>query len=268
MTLRFLTSGEMITVSDRMLNPKQRCNQLLVQVAPAVPLLPRLKTVHQFLLSMQPQNKSAAAAAQVQLLLGLDGDHDTCVRGLIAFTQALQHQTSDPAEKEAWASLQQTLFPDGASLVLRSYADEAGQAKLAAARLSDADKKRCKATLIQTPTGKETLMAWVERYFTCAEKLGEAASATLVPEEGPSRADSLRLRNQWIRTVSAILAVLDLPTDTPAEAELVAELDRELRAPLRELERRTAGRRAVPEEDPEAPVPAPTPATPAAPKAP
>lgn len=267
MTLRFLSIGEMVTVSDRMLNPAQRCYQLMVKLPPVAPLLPRLKTVHQFLFSMQPQSSAAAAAAQIKLLLGLDTDHDICVRGLIAFIQALQFQTSDPAEKEAWATLLQTLFPDGATVINRSYADEAGQAKLAAARLSDADKKRCKATQLTTPTGKETLMAWVERYLASAEKLGQAASANLVPEEGPSRADSLRARNQWIRTVSAILAVLDLPTDTPAEAELVAELDRELRAPLRELERRTASRRAAPPEDPEAPTPAPAP-TPAAPKAP
>ncbi len=258
MMLRFLSAGEMVTVSDRMLNPAQRCYQLMVKMPPVAPLLPGLKTVHQRLFSMQPQKKSAAAAAQIKQLLGLDADHDTCVRGLIAFTQALQHQTDDPAEKEAWASLQQTLFPVVASVIIRSYADEAGQAKLAAARLTDADKKRCKATLLTTPTGKETLMAWVERYFASADKLGVAASTSLIPDTGPKSADLLRARNQWIRTVSAILAVLDLPTETPAEAALVAELDRELRAPLRELERRTAGRRAVPDEDPE-PVPVPLP---------
>ena len=258
MALRTLSAAEMVATSDRMLNSAQRCNQLLNKVPAAVPLLPRLKTTHQFLLSLQPQNHSVAMAAQTKQLLALDQDHDTCVRGLIAFAQALQHQADDPAEKEAWATLQQTLFPEGAMVINRSYTDEVGQAKLAAARLSDADKKRCKATLLTTPTGKETLMAWVERYFASAEKLGHAASAGMVPEEGPSRADSLKARNQWIRTVSAILAVLDLPTETVAEAEIVAELDRELRAPLRELERRTASRRAVPAEDPE-PVPAPLP---------
>lgn len=233
MGLRKLTSGEMMHTTSTWVEPTHRHHQLLATSPEVAALLPHLTRAHKGILSCQPSAAPSAGilARQVE---ELDAQHDDLVRGIHALFTALTFLAASPSERELWGTLRDKLFPDGLALVMRSFADEAGQAALAVARLTADDRKRMKAAAF----GATNLLGLFEQYGQVARKLGDAATAKATPPQAVvSRAESASARNQWIRVVSAILAAIEM---TDKNEELI----REVVAPLRDIERKADRRRA------------------------
>lgn len=262
MGLRRLTSGEMTHTTATWVDPRHRHHQLLAAAPEVAVLLPHLTKAHKNLLSCQP-SMPIQSATLAQKADELDAQHDDLVRGVHALFSALTFLSASPTDRQEWLALRDKLFPEGLSVVSRSYADEAGQAALAMARLTADDRKRMKSMTF----GDGNLLALVDQYGLVARKLGDAATAKATPAAAvSSRADSAAARNQWIRLVSAILAAIEM---TDASADIV----REVVSPLRELLRR-ADRRRAPTDSTPAPSPAPSgaptfpPSAPATPSSP
>ena len=249
MALKRLTSGEMIHTTQTWVDPKHRHQQLLSAVAEVAVLLNHLERAHQALLTLQPVT-DPSAAGRARALEDLAAQHDDLVRAIYALFQVQIHLAQQFSDRQSWLRLRDAVFPEGLTVITRSYADEAGQAALAMARLSADDKDQLKAATL----GKDSMWGLLERYGQVAQKLGEAATAHYTPTVNPRRADAADARNQWIRVVNAVLASIDM---VPHNDELL----REVVAPLREVERRADRRRTVPGESEPAPSLTPTPAS-------
>ncbi len=248
MGLRKLTSGEMMHTTSTWVEPTHRHHQLLASSPEVAALLPHLVRVHKGILSCQPGTWPNAVLLTRQIE-ELDAQHDDLVRGIQSLLTAQSYLAASTAEREQWAKLRDKIFPDGLALLNRSFADEAGQAALALARLSADERKKMKATAF----GTTNLLALCEQYAQVARKLGDAATAKATPPQAMvSRAESASARNQWIRVVSAILTAIEMTEDSD-------ELLREVVTPLRDLARKADRRRTGapgPAPDPTAVVPA------------
>lgn len=251
MALKRLTVGEMITATQSWVDPEHRHHALLKKVPEVAPLLPRVTEAHRGLLATQPV-ANPQAAGWVRKLEELDLRHDDLVRGSYYLYQALSYLSDDAEERERWEHLHEKLFPAGLSVVSRSYEDEAGQAQLALARLSEEDKKFLRGTTVVRGTHKLTVLQLVERYGAVAASLGQAVQQrSAEATRGPARADAASARNAWLRAVNAVRATLDL-------AGASEEIEQLILGPLRELEAR-ADRRRGPQAPNEPKDPAPTP---------
>jgi hypothetical protein len=110
--------------------------------------------------------------------------------------------------------LQQVLTPDGLALVQKSYREEAGQAALLESRLTGDHVSLMKT--IQTPEG--TLEDAVLEFISTGKQLGALEdSRAAVQKTGPTPADAVKARNRWIRTINAMLSLIEL-LDEPSEA--------------------------------------------------
>jgi hypothetical protein len=259
LVLKYFSVAEMLSATRDWVSPGHRKHLLLSAIPEVAPQLVRLSQLLGLLLKTQP-TVDYNQGSRSQALSALDQQHDNLVRGLSHFTLAMKYLATTAEESAAWDTANRMLLPEGLAVIVRSYADEAGQAELTMARLTPEMKARFKATALTTPAGKTTLLAEIERYQAVATELGQAALAHLQDVGGPTRQELLDLRNQWIRVVNALLSNLEMIGPSP-------EVEREILAPLEELARRTRNRRTAPEE-PGTPAPAPAAPTPTTPGSP
>jgi hypothetical protein len=147
--------------------------------------------------------------------------------------------------------------PNGLELVRWSYTDEASDAKLVDKRLDADDKQLLKEIPIPEGTLHDVHLSRVK----AGKELGEiekqrAALATQTPD-APTPADAVRARNVWIRTVNALVSLLELE-------EKLTDGDRDrLLGPLRRAEhkarRADASRKEIAATDAGAPTTGSTP---------
>ena len=236
MSLKRLTTGEMLQITTAWVDKKHRHGQLLLAQKELAAFLPHISAAHEALMKTQASLPESGQGLH-ENMEQVDALHDELVRGLFGLCTALGHLAEKSEDRFAFWALRDRLFPEGLSLVGKSFQDEAGQAQLAANRLTDDDKKRMAACQV----AGTTLSALFARYTQTARTLGELSLARDTPEAGAkTRADCVAARSGWIRAVGAVLNLIDLID--PQE-----ELVREVITPLRELEKRASRRRTKPE---------------------
>lgn len=229
MALKNLSSAAMISLTTPWVTEGNPERVILLRFPETNGLLGRIEGDQQALLDVQvrPNGRLAEVSDEQGKL---DVAHDDLVRGVTGLLTNLALLTTDAKEARALLELRDTVFPQGIALVTRSYRDEAGEGRLLRARLTPALKKALKAI----PVSQGTLADTVARYLDVTDALGklEDEKAALVGRtEGPTPAALHGARNRWIRTVNAMIALLDIIAISEEEKTTVlVRFDKALRA--------------------------------------
>jgi hypothetical protein len=244
----------MVSLSGPLTQEKHPDRLLLAAIPATAALLPTLDGAHRQLLIAQPKAAMPERAAAIILEeRALDIRHDTVIRGIFLFLQALAYLAATADESKQLLDLQQVLLPEGLAATQKTYREEAGQAALLESRLTPAQIALLKK--LKTPSG--TLWASVQEWIQLGAALGK-----LEDERGgggtdvatPTAAEGLAARNRWIRTVNAIISVLALvEADEPGVTAILSRItEAERRA-----DRRGEAAAAAPAADAPAPVETP-----------
>jgi hypothetical protein len=223
MGLRDLSSAKMVAISGAWLDPSKE-RPLLERLSRVRPLLPDLDEAHHGLQVFQQRAPTGGEKARpmVPTTTRLDAQHDRLARGVHGLCGALAMLTEDPAESEAFLTLQRQLMPQGLSITRGTYLEEAGQAELVNERLSPASN----ALLESTQVRGRSLREYVDSWRTTAKALGTAeADKTRLAAE-PSTGSRGFARNAWTTAVNALLHMLE------REKTLTADERRQLLEPL------------------------------------
>jgi len=209
MALKRLSTGEMVSISGPLTQQDSPDRKILAAIPATAALLPTMDSAHRQLLITQPRAAMPERAAAIIIeQRTLDTRHDTVIRGVFMFLQALAYLTADAGEARLLIEVQQALLPEGLLAMQKTYREEAGQAELLETRLTSAHLALLKK--LKTPSG--TLWASIQEWMQLGAALGK-----LEDERGggtdtvtPTAADGLAARNRWIRTFNAMANVLDL----------------------------------------------------------
>jgi hypothetical protein len=256
MSLLNVTTETMVTLSDRWTDPKKQRKQLTA-LALLAPLVPVIQRAHDDLLSKQ--QTGSAIHAQIATLqkeqAARDKRHDRKIRGTHSVLSGFADLTDDPGSAQALLDLRDRLLPIGNRATLRSYTDEAGDAKRLPSRLDDASRK----LLAKLPTPDGPLQSHVDAWLEEAKQLGlqEEQREHLTQQleagnGGPTAAEVVQARNAWIRAARAIEANLAL--DPKADAETIEKI----LGPLRRAEAKADRRRGSARDEATALEDAPT----------
>lgn len=229
MALKNLSSAAMISLTAPWVTEGDPERAILLRFPETQGLLGRIEGDQQALLDVQvrPNGRLAEVSDEQGKL---DVEHDDLVRGVTGLLTHLALLTTDAKEARSVIDLRDTLFPQGISLITRSYRDEAGEGRLLRARLTPALKKSLKAIGVLQGTLADT----IARYLEIADALGklEDEKAALVGRsDGPTRATLLGARNRWVRTVNAMIALLDIVDISEEDkTKVLVRFDKALRA--------------------------------------
>lgn len=233
MALKYLSTGEMVSLTGSWVEKKHPDRRALQSVPPVAMLLPHVDAAHAALLASQRDPELERLAGISAMEGEVDGLHDNQARGIWYGLEAYEYLARDAAQAAQIARLQDMLFPDGLKVVQYSYRETAGQGALLASRMT-ADQKALLATLpVQGGTMLDEVHAWLE----AAARLGALENERTRLAQPLPAGTTMRARNQWIRTIQAVRTVIDLEApENPlvhrllqriADAELAA--DRRLR---------------------------------------
>lgn len=174
----------------------------------------------------------------------VDGDHDVTARFIIAFLSAFAHD--DRPEISALAArLLAMLIPEGYSLVVKSYADEAGSGDNRAGLLTE--EVRAELASFPLPASR-TLTDKVDALQGFAAELGTLIQRRRVLESdstGPTGMDLLNAKRGLISLVELVLegfSVVEEELEEPARAQFKALKD-SWNAAVREATERADRRR-------------------------
>ncbi len=205
MALKRLSIEEMVERTSDLLSPETDEHKALVSFPLGKAMLPEIQSSYDGLIAAQPPNDSAIAAL-TSLLTQLDGDHDELVRAIFDRFQSEIRLALDDETRERLVRACDGLLPKGLATIQLSYAEQAGEAKLRAARVDDEiDKTLGK---MKTYDGR-TLGALYARLQETATEIGrQEKRRAQLGEEGARVARAGDARNQWIRTMNALAAVI------------------------------------------------------------
>jgi hypothetical protein len=219
MALKNLTAGEMLSVSEALVKRGTPQYDLLARTAETAPLLPRLELARGAILAAQPLVPPENLLAEVQKEeAAVDKRHDELARGVFDTLGGFAVLETDSARRKALFDLRDTLFPQGLSVVQRSYREEAGQGTMLEARL----KPEHRTQLRELPTPRGSLLDAVTEWLATAKQLGELEDRRILlsPQTGPMPAAMVAARNQWIRAMHALMSLAEFAL-SPEETELL-----------------------------------------------
>ena len=167
-------------------------------------------------LAMQSERRrqhELALAERTGRISGVSGRHDRKARALHAALQAAIEGTDDPVLARAYLELQQILFPEGLAIVARSYTYQAGAIEALERRITSDHLLR----LAVIAVGDETLTDWYRAWVEAGHALGKLVTERDIMLKRAGRGGTVAMdldlraaRTQWISTVRAFLAILDL----------------------------------------------------------
>jgi hypothetical protein len=211
-------------------------------------MLPDIKAAHAAIMAVVPKHEPRLAEIS-QLAAEQDSVHDLLARGIYGFLSEAAQLVDNG---EDLVELRDELMPQGLAQTIQStYRGQAGQAKLLRERLNPAAKNKLQALVL--PDGSN-LVDRVQAWLAAADRLGklEEERARIESDNPPFGTRTVIARNQWVRTVNALLAVAAL-------AEIDEDTDRIVFGPLRDAEAKSDARAARRSAE-ATPVPAPAPA--------
>jgi hypothetical protein len=208
MALKRLFTGEMVSLSSPWSKLDHPDRKLLASIPATAGILPQIDEAHKTLLAAQPTTPPERVTVIQEEQRVLDLRHDDVLRGCYLLPEALAFLTKDRTLAAKLINLQKTLLPEGLQATQKSYREEAGQGTLLKSRLSDEDI----ALLKQIKTADGTLWDAIKEWEQLGRKLGQLEDERdgLRPITTVAPSDAVNARNKWIRTVNAMLSVLEL----------------------------------------------------------
>ena len=208
MSLKSLTNAEMVQTGEILLDPKgdETSPRKQMEANPTLaPLVPILQHAQTELIASQPTGGAALSAITERLTL-LDGRHDNLCRGIDARLGSEVSLAKDAKTAAPYQKARDALFPTGMSIVGRSYTEEAGEVKLREARVLPEHRE----TLGSLVAGDgATLLDHYRKLQKTGTELGqEEERREALGASGAMALKNGAARNQWIRTVNGIAAVL------------------------------------------------------------
>jgi hypothetical protein len=237
MALKRLRTEEMVVITSTWVDPAHADHQALAAVTALAALLPAMDSAWQGLHATYRAGAGTERRKRIQdRQRALDLEHDDVVRGIWFYLHSQVFVTREPVERQELARLRDLLLPEGLVAVNKSYREEAGQADLAASRLTAPDRELLESMVMRDG---RTLLALVKRWRELAVQIGalDRERAGDVRDDVPTPAEARDARHRWIRTVTAMRDV----------AALVAADDHAIQQILRRVEsaERVADRRAA-----------------------
>jgi hypothetical protein len=238
MNLSILPINVMLAHSDRWLNDLVLRAQLCAHPVGAA-LLAEVARVHERLAGQVERRRQLelALARLTELLARLDLVHDNMARAIHGVLEALIAAAQEPAAAELYARLRDLLFPEGLSIVTRSYMYEAGAIAALGARVTDHDL----AQMAEIQIGAQTLADWYHAWVDAGQKLGRHAHEreALLASAGrggsaSAATDTRGARYEWINVVQTLIGALDLMKLGPeAREQLLCSLEASVARALR-----------------------------------
>jgi hypothetical protein len=227
MALKRLFSEEMLQLSGTWVDPKSKAHKALLASPDLAPAMPRLTTTHNQLATLaQPVSEDPRVAAIMDEQSRLDPRHDDIVRGGYGLLTSAAFLLGGEEGAEL-LKLRDLLFPDGLSLILKTYRGEAGTAAQLEKRLTPEVRAQLASISVGAKGQKKTLEHFVDELLAVGAKLGalEDEKAILQPSPGEpgtgAGAALLAARNQWVRVVNALVANNELAALDPEEDKLI-----------------------------------------------
>ncbi len=205
MALNQLSNAEMAKFSADLVRGGSSEHDALEAHPASAALIPTIEAAHEMILAAQPPSKSEIAEITEQLDVA-DGRHDTLVRGIEARLVSEIAFTNDAATRDALTTARNAVNPEGLSLVIESYNDEAGQAELREPRISeDVRKTLAKLKLIDDSTCADRL----DELNQVARQIGELEKRRgRLVDAGAESPDGRAARSQWMGAIKALASVL------------------------------------------------------------
>jgi hypothetical protein len=238
MNLNILPVNVMLAHSGYWLENEPLRVQLAVHPIGAA-LLAEVGRIHGRLSGQTERRRQLALALArfSELMSALDLTHDNLARAIHSVLEALIMATRDADMRELYLRLRGLLFPEGLSIVSRTYAYQAGAIAALEARVSAADV----AQLAAIPVGPETLADWYRAWVTAGKQLGEHVherEALLVRTgrggTATAEVDTRAARLEWIQIVQTLLGALDIMKIAPeAREQLQGSLEASVTQALR-----------------------------------
>lgn len=241
MNLRDLSAEEMLTVSAPLLDPGGSLYPILIAHTLLDGSVTVIKKCHDGLLTVQQRagTNEKKARRLTDQMTHLDARHDAMARGIMRLLEGEELLAESEEQAQVFADVRETLFPVGASIVQRSYREQAGTAKRVESRLTD----DVRAVLEAIPVGSTTLLEKVQVWLSTAQEIArkEAQRAELTSDDNEDAVSAGEVRDarlKWIKAVNSMINMLDF-TD-------INERDRRiLLANLNDASSKAARRRRV-----------------------
>jgi hypothetical protein len=263
--LKHLNLDEMVGLTSPWVSDAT-CKALFLSIPEVAALHPQVMDLQSALGDARPLGAARSAAMQkiVDQATAVDVLHDSLVRAVDSGIEtdrlcSLARKPPDLTRAEQAEKAKSKLFPNGLSIINASLVAESGNAERVAKLL--AKEPEIATFLAEIPVREGTLLQLTKRWLTAGKKLRklEQDRAALVAKEANTPRDSTavpRLRVEWIRLVSLVLANLDVSKADPQAIDHIRGpvLESSERAGKRyDLPAAVASAEAVDEETPEAP---------------
>lgn len=215
MQLSRLNTGEMVSLSQTYVDRDHPAHQGLASMPEVASLLPRLREAHQVLVASQSADDVRASELQKQIE-ALAEEHEELTQGLDSLCQGMALLSEQEDLRQRWRRLHEVILPGGRQQTTSSYqvaGDNASLLEQILSGMAAQDKGLLKAQFI----GKRAVFEIVDRFITVGKELGQKELERQTVPVSLSDGALLEARNQWTRTVGAIVAMLQM-------AQLLGEL--------------------------------------------
>ena len=211
MALKKLSVREMVKFSGDLLSETSPQRAALETHPEAAILVARLQAAHEGLVAAQPPNDSEIAELTEEITQ-LDLRHDALVRaieGRLTSEIALAEIQSDGGDThDALRRARGVLFPDGLSVVRRSYIEQAGEAELREARMDEPVESLLRG--MQSHDGRELRDVYGQLQEVATQIGALVKRRAELGEQGEKVARTHQARLEWIRVVNALSHVLEM----------------------------------------------------------
>lgn len=214
MNLNVLPINVLLWHTDQWLNNPELRAKIGAHIV-GIALLLEIERVHGRLAGqVERRRQLAIALAQLtELITRLDIDHDNLARAIHLALDALIAAARDAAEAARYQRLQALLFPDGLSIVSRSYSYQAGAITALESRVTEADVTE----LAAIPVGSQTLANWYHNWVQSGKTLGQRVHERDAIYAGSTRGGSATetvdiraARLECVNTMQTFLGALHL----------------------------------------------------------
>lgn len=173
----------------------------------------------------------------IQSAITNDGTHDDKARGLYFGLQAIIAASAMPELAQKCAELQEVLFPEGLSIVRRSYMYEVGALEAMQRRVTAEHIALMKSLTIGTERLYDWYTAWIaagEALRRCVQEREHLTTMTARTGSGGTDVDGNVARQQWITAVHLLVSALDMADMDAMTRELIlGPLEASIAAALR-----------------------------------
>ncbi len=215
MALNRLSTSDMVNLGGDLVKRGTPERRAIEAVPMAAALLPSLEAAHRGLLEAQPPSQSAIEKLTNELAEE-DRLHDELIRGIDSRLVSEIALAREAMARDSFIAARGTLFSNGLQAINFSYGQQAGEAKLRAARMSPETER----TLRRLKTADGTnLFEQVEHLQAAAVRIGmKEKERSEIGAMTMSAPKALAARHQWVRAIRALEAVFELAGVDAADA--------------------------------------------------